>query len=484
MSQVRRRLLAMTLVVIAGCGDDRPTVETFSASPGDVEAKWLARVGTGPRQTAAACARGAADPVARALCRSPAPVIGGLDDLYNTLGLTVADGRVAAVATQSLGLSARTVSALNPRTIVLPRYSPLDENGILAAAFSRGERFVELVGYDPAANDFNFYLLAFESSDLLSERMETGWVGWTLYTDHDLEDTPLDCTSCHRPEGPGAHRRLLMRQFEYPWLQWGDFRGLPPPVVCTDETGASTLVDAGIQADGADLLRAIDGELGRHGGIPVTELLIATSGYHLSSFINYASRIAQGIDDVTCSAPDCPFSEPHPFPTHDVLCDQLQHGRADEPGGAWARYREQVSARGIPVPFFTHDLLDAAVRATIAADFDAFIAATGPGGDAFTLLSGLIGENAARAIGFLPDENDAAPALLAKMCGRCHGASTDQSLARARFDATALERLDAATAANVVDRLSLPRTSPDRMPPLRSGELPDWAIARITEYLK
>jgi hypothetical protein len=478
---MRRALLAAIVVVIAGCGDDRPTPEKFRVSPGDVEAKWLGRVGTGPGQTAVACARGAADPVARALCRSPAPAIGGLGDLYATLGLTVPDGRVAAVATQSLGLSARTVSALNPRTIVLPYYSPLDENAIVAVAFSRGEPFVEMVGYDPAANDFNFYLLAFASRDLLSERMEAGWSGWTLYTDHDLEDTPLDCTSCHRPEGPGAHRRLLMRQFEYPWLQWGDFRGLPPPVTCTDATGAPTLVDVGIEADGADLLRAIDGELGTHGGVPVTELLVATSGYHLSSFVSHASQIARGTDD-PCKPPDCAFSELHPFPTHEVLCDQLQYGRADEPGGAWTRYREHASARGIPVPFYRHDLLEAGVRATTAADFDAFLAA-GSSSDAFTLLSGLVGESAARAIGFLPDESDSAPALLAKMCGRCHDASTDQRLARARFDATALDRLDAATAANIVDRMSLPRTSPDRMPPLRSGELPDWAIARITDYL-
>jgi MYXO-CTERM domain-containing protein len=480
----RRGLLAMILVVIAGCGDDRPTVARFGVSPGDVELKWLARVGTGPAQTAAACARGAADPVARALCRSPAPAITGLDDLYQALDLTVANGRMAAVATQSLGLSARTVSALNPRTIVFPAYSPLQENGIVAAAFSRGEPFVEMVGYDPNTNDFNFYLLAFEWRDLLSEELESGWGGWTLYTDHDLEDTPLDCTSCHRPDGPGARRRLLMRQFDYPWLQWGDFRGLPPPVFCTDDSGATTLVDVGIEADGAELLRAIDGELGRHGGIPVANLLIAHSGYDLSSFVFYSAGIVDGPGDVPCSPPDCPFAEPYPFPSQDVLCDQLRHGRADVAGGAWARYREQVSARGIPVPFFAHDLLDAGVRATIAADFDGFIATSAARGDAFTLLSGLVGENAARAIGFLPDEDDAAPALLAKMCGRCHGPSADPHLARARFDAFALDHLDAATARHVLERIALPRTSPDRMPPLRSGELPDWAVVRIQDFLR
>ena len=61
-----------------GCGDDRPSPVGFDVSPGDVERVWLDRVGTGPAQTAAVCGRGAADPVARALCQSPAPALGGL----------------------------------------------------------------------------------------------------------------------------------------------------------------------------------------------------------------------------------------------------------------------------------------------------------------------------------------------------------------------------------------------------------------------
>jgi hypothetical protein len=480
----RRGLVAAIVLVFTACGDDGPKPAGLAVSPGNVEAKWLARIGTGPMQTANTCARGAADPVARALCRSPAPAVSGLDDLYGALKLTEVAGRMTSVAMQSLGLSARTVSAVNPRVIVFPNYSPIDENGIVAVAFSRGEPFVEMVGYDPIANDFNFYLLAFEARDLLSEKLERGWAGWTLYTDHDLEDTPLDCTSCHRPDGPGARRRLLMRQYEYPWLHWGDFRGLPPPVLCTDETGATTLLDMGVGGDGADVLRAIDGDLGRHAAIPVADLLVAHSGYDLSSFLFYSSGIADGIGDVPCSPPDCPFSEPHPFSTQDVLCDQLRHGRADVPGGAWARYREQVSAGGIPVPYFAHDVLDAGVRARIAADFEAFVAASASGDDAFTVLSGLVRDDVARAIGFSPDESDAVPALLAKMCGRCHGPSTAPHLARARFDAFAPDRLDAAGARVVLERIALPRNSPDRMPPLRSGELPDWAVTRISDFLR
>jgi hypothetical protein len=490
-----RLALAVLLAAVMSCGDDRPRAARFTSSPGDVEAAWLARVGRGPAQTAAVCARGATDPIARALCRTPAPAIGGLADLYDALGLGAGANRRVAVATHSLGLSARTVSALNPRTIVFPHYSPLTEDGIAAAAFSRGEPFVEMVGYDATGNDFNFYLLAFEPEcqstgrgceprDLLTERVESGWVGWTLYADRDLEDTALDCGSCHRAQGPDRRRRLLMRQFDGPWMHWGDFRGITPPTTCTDGTGRPITVEVGLTTDGADLLAAIDGPLGRHGGVPVPELIAAPSGYDLSSFLFYASGIADGIGDVPCLTPYCVFAEPHPFPSQDVLCDWLQTGRGDREGGAWARYRAQVSARGLPVPFFGADLLDPTLRATVSADFANFVAQSAPDGDAFTRLAGLVSDDVARAIGYLPDHGAPAPELLATTCGRCHDGSADPGLARAGFDALALDRLDAAGARRVLDRVSLPRASPDRMPPLRSGDLPDWALTRISDFLR
>jgi hypothetical protein len=494
----RRALLAFAPLLLAvgagGCGDDRAATVEFAVSPGDAERVWLDRVGTGAAQTAATCGRGAADPVARALCRDPAPALNGLLDLYAALGASPGSGGLAAVATHSLGLSARTVTALNPRIVVFPDYSPLDEHGIAALAFSRGEPFVEMVGYDPAANDFNFYLLAFRPAcgrgcapaDLLTENIETGWTGWTLYADRDLEDTPLDCMSCHRPDGSGARRRLLMRQIDGPWMHWGDFRGVSSPIPCTDPDGTTTVVGGDLPADGADLLRQVDGALGRHGGVAVAELVGAPSGYDLSSFLFYSAGLADGIGDVPCLPPDCPFSEPAPFPSQEILCDRLRTGRADGAGGAWDRYRAAVRARGFPVPHFGPDVLDPSARSAVADDFNAFVAAPvgESGGDAFTRLSSLVAADAARAIGFVPDEGDTAEAMLQRMCVRCHAAGTDARLARSRFNAAALDRLDGAGAREVLRRITLPRTSPDRMPPLRAGELPDWAIDRIAAYLR
>jgi hypothetical protein len=488
----RRALLAVPLIGLlgGGCGDNRPPEVTSVFSPGDVERTWLQRVGTGSGQTAIACGRGAADPIARALCPPAAPTLGGLTDLYRALALGPDNGGLAAVATHSLGLSARTVTALNARIVVFPRYSPIDPNAIAAAAFSRGEPFVELVGYDPVTGDFNFYLVAFEPAcgagcthaDLLTERLESGWTGWTLYAERDLEDTPLDCTSCHRLDG--AKGRLLMRQIDGPWMHWGDFRGvLSATDVCTDPAG----VDGSIVADGAEVLRQVDGPEGRHGGVAVANLVVATSGYDLSSFLRYATGWADGTGDIPCIAPECPFSEPNPFPSAGILCDRLRDGDAGRAGGAWDRYRAAVRPGGFPVPHFDPDIVDGALRTMVAADFAAFVAApppAGQGGDAFTKLSGLVAPGPARAIGFIPDDTESADVMLQSMCARCHNERTDSRLARSRFNARALDRVDAAGAAEIVRRISLPRTSADRMPPLRAGELSDGAVAQIAGFLK
>jgi hypothetical protein len=195
-------------------------------------------------------------------------------------------------------------------------------------------------------------------------------------------------------------------------MHWGDFRGVSPPTFCTDDTGEATLVDGTIAADGADLLRQVDGPTGQHGGVAVADLIAAQSGYDLSSFLFYAAGYADGPGDVPCVPPDCPFSEPDPFPSQDILCDRLQHGRADREGGAWARHRERVHARGFPVPYFDPDLLDPSLRASVAGDFDAFVAA---GGDAFTKTADLIAPDVAGLLFFLPPVSAVGGLTLAKI---------------------------------------------------------------------
>jgi cytochrome c553 len=277
-----------------------------------------------------------------------------------------------------------------------------------------------------------------------------------------------------------------MRQFDGPWMHWGDFRGVTSPTACAAADGTTALVAGDIPADGADLLRAVDGPDGRHGGVAVADLVAAPSGYDLSSFLYYAAGRADGVGDIPCTPPDCAFSEPEPFPSQAILCDRLQTGRADGAGGAWESYRAAARARGLPVPYFDPDVLDTSMRATVAGDFAAFVATPAPGeepGDAFTKLSHLMDAGAARAIGFSPDEGGAPDVMLRTMCVRCHGDNTDARLTRSRFNAAALDRLDADVAREIVRRIALPRTSPDRMPPLRAAELSAADIDRITAFV-
>jgi cytochrome c553 len=486
------QLLALgAMAATTACGDGSSPRTTFPSTPGDVERSWLSQVGSGAEQTDRVCARGASDPIARELCRSPRPPLTGLSDLYALLGITPGAGGDVAVTTHSLGLSARTVSDLNPRTVVFRHYSPLDENQIAAVAFSRGAPFVELVGFDPVTRDFNFYLLHLELAcadtsggcgprDLLTERLETGWRAATLYAEPDLEDTALDCSSCHRPDGAGTPARLLMRQIAGPWMHWGDFRALKLPKDCTSETGGSA---AELVADGAEILTKLDGSEGRHGGVPIAELVAASSGYDLSSFIFYAAGHADGSGDVPCEPPSCVFSEPHPFAAQDVLCERLQSGSNSVPGGVWDRYRSELRSRGLPVPYFEHHIVSEPTRTRVADDFTTLLLDRGAG-DAFSRLSGLVNDEVARAIGFLPDESASAQQLLTEMCVRCHDDNVRPDLRRSRFRATALEELDRATARSILDRISLPETSQYRMPPPHAGTLPDWAIARIGEFLE
>ena len=74
--------------------------------------------------------------------------------------------------------------------------------------------------------------------------------------------------------------------------------------------------------------------------------------------------------------------------------------------------------------------------------------------------------------------------ILRGLCVRCHAKDTEASLKRAAFDVEALDVIQPATFEAVRARLTVPKNSPELMPPRRVGELPDWAIGRILDYLR
>jgi hypothetical protein len=490
----RRALRALgcaCLLLAPGCTQaerDRSAAGPPRANARDslrAEDVWLRRVGVGPSQTRRVCESGAKDRVTAALCREPAPAIDSLTSLYAALGMVGTKERLVAATTQSLGLSARYVSAANPRTFVFTNnieYAPIPHEKLAVVSFARGEQLVELVALDTATYDWNFYLLSFTQAcnaagctpeQLLTEQVERDWTSFTLYSDRQLVDTPLDCLSCHLPYGAGTHKLLLMRELPDPWLHWGDFRGVNETANCSQD--GPKVADPGrrVPGDGLDLLVALEGRTGRYGGIEVGELADSLSGRLMSDF--YV--------DARLTINDSPNGGNYPqlereFDSARILCELLNAPSSPR----WESYREELAVLGLPVPSPSNDILDPAKRREFQADRAAYLAerAELP---AVEVAGGLLAPEVLTQAGLIPREQDEAPRILRQMCVRCHAHDTPPELRRAAFDVTQLERFTPASARSIKARLRLPRTSPNVMPPLRSGELPSWAVERIEAYI-
>jgi len=382
-----------------------------------------------------------------------------------------------------LSLSGRSVSAANPRVVVLANNAAaggLSYEGVVATAFARGEQLVELVGLDPTTYEYNFYLLRFTQAcnssrctaeDVLSKRVESGWSAWSLYADSDLEDTPFDCLSCHRPFGDGTHKLLLMRQDLDPWMHWSDFRQLdesmcpaPPPEGVTPRVIA--------KSDGLDLLAEVEGKQGKYAGISVDELLATASGDVLSDFMVDAELL------ITRSP-----ALPHPYAqfslrTRETLCERFHEGQS----ASWETDRATSRARGLPFPYYGPDVLAAAARSELSTSRGNFWESHSED-DPFDVLTSLLEADVQAEVGFAPRDTESAPDILQGICGRCHAPDTNPALLRSRFNAALTDPVDPATFDEVRRRLSLPPSSPDAMPPRRSGALPSWAVERVLEYL-
>jgi hypothetical protein len=486
MSRALQLLGAVYLGLASGCtAAERDRNSTGPPVAVRAEDVWLRNIGVGPSQTRRVCESGATDAVTLALCREPAPVIDGLTVLYEELGFAGKSERLVAATTQSLGLSARHVSAANPRMFVFANnveHVPVPHDKLAAVSFARGEQLVELVALDTATYDWNFYLLSFTQAcnepgctpeQLLTEQVERDWTGYTLYSDRDLVDTPLDCLSCHLPYGAGTHKLLLMRELPDPWLHWGDFRGVNETAHCSQD--GAKLPDPGrhVPGDGLDLLVSLEGRTGRYGGIEVGELADSLSGRLMSDFYVDARLVIN----------DSPYGGNYPqvereFDSAAVLCELL-----DSPTSArWELYRDELAALGLPIPSPAADILDPEKRREFQADRAAYLAQHA-GVPALDVAAGLLAPDVLTQAGLVPRQEDDAPGILRQMCVRCHGHDTPPALRRASFDATAIESFTPASARSIKARVRLPRTSPNVMPPLRSGELPSWALARVEAYI-
>jgi hypothetical protein len=477
-----RALFGALLACGISCGGEPEPSPAEPVAHASAEDVWLSRIGL--EQTARVCAEGPADRVAQALCTTPPPPLESLEDLYLALDLGPRDSRLVAATTHSLGLSARSVSSANPRVFVFESThtadSPPGLDRFVSTAFVRGEQFVELVGLDPETYEYNFYLLRFEQDcnrsrctpeDLLTEKVERGWASWTLYSDRDLEDTPLDCLSCHLPFGPGTHKQLLMRQIDDPWMHWSDFRGGTVADLCYDEPPSDEVV---ITVDGLGLLRELEASTGRYAGVPLSELETALSGAEFVRFVVDAEQAVR----LSPYRDDYPY-EQLSFSTRVTLCERHRTGTSPY----WDDNRARSRERGLPVPYYAPDVLDPGFLPELTADRDSFLAQRAVE-DAFDVALSLLSPEATEAVGFVSTPEDDPAELLRALCVRCHATGVESRLRRSRFDVEALDRIEPALFHEIVRRLGLPKDAPELMPPKRVAELPARAIAKVTSYLR
>jgi hypothetical protein len=476
--------------------------------PPTPEMKSLTRVGWGASQTDRVCARGNQDPVARRLCAEPRVALQSLEDLQRVFwptGRAFGENYAVGLTYHSQALGSRLVSAVNPAVISLSleSYKSGDEAALpqlatdLAIAFTRGEQMVELLGVDAPNQRLNFYLLVYghacraagdcTASDVLGPRIERDWTSWTLYQAEDIEDTPLTCLSCHQSGGPGTPRRFLMRQFLLPWMHWGEVSSAVTSLRCADGSRVSL---AHVPTSGATVIPDLGNTFASahadetlFAGEPIETLIQRRSGAEMADATKQVRAAIlrrygnPSLDDNVEAR--FPLEEPFPLDSDQVLQgDYCAHGTKD----AWNAYRQNALLRdGLPIPYYGYDVLESEQGAPARADYASYLRANGST-DAFDILSPLLSDEVGTAVGFLPDPDGDAPAILREMCGRCHTGEEDPSMRRARFDARHPERLTSASMAEAMRRIQLGERDPRVMPPRRAGHLPAWAIERIGAY--
>ena len=200
----------------------------------------------GAEQIRAVCSRPGDDPVRDVFCAPSPPALDSLTDLQAALGVdsgsvtevtALSTGHVVAlsVTSHSTALAARSVSAINPRVLVIRAdiqgLQSVAKLQFVVLAFTRGEQFAELVVRDRGTGEARFYLVGFRQAcnadshgcrpgDLLTPAIERDWLETSLYDESDLSNTVLDCAPCHQPEGPGTYKLLRMQELNTPWTHW------------------------------------------------------------------------------------------------------------------------------------------------------------------------------------------------------------------------------------------------------------------------
>lgn len=420
----------------------------------------------GEEQRAIVCGRGRNNAVTRAFCGDEAPAVDDLIDVQRLLGLSFEPDRRRpdfALTANSAALGSRSVSAINPRAVIVALAEDRDDDDSLGFGFTRGDQLVEFAALNNEG-ELGFYLLRYaqdcnddddgcDFGDLLTPATESGWTRWSLYDDEDLKNTALDCLHCHQPEGLSGQRLFLMQELPNPWTHW----------IAAFSPGGQALLDDYRDAHGVDEVYAgIPGAILPQSNPILVESLVKRTQSDTVPVFNSPDIEAE----VAASSPGQP-----------------DDNRTPGTSATWQLlYDDAVAGRIIPPPY--HDVKitdpDRLARATNAYVRFQRGALGGPLPD----IRDVVDDDALRDLSFRPKAGASGREILTHMCAQCHNARLDPTLTRARFDAVDVERLDHVALQRAADRIRLDASDLQVMPPAGFGTLDDDEKAAAVAFLR
>lgn len=456
--------LALVGCTTAGCLSE--LIPEHAHDPAALEGDPLGMLPRGEAQRKLFCTDPGHDTVSKMMCATPPPVIRSLADLQRLLGVGF-DGPTppgVAITAHSSSLVARHISSANPRAIVFmpPRADGTPTPGHVALAFARGEQFVEVTSHDPDADEINLYLFRFTQAcnaqpggctpaDLLTDRIERDWLEVTVY-EEELDNTIMDCRSCHQPDGDGKAKILRLQEHSAPFTHF---------LSSASAGGKALLAD----------YRLVHGDEG-YGPVP-------------AAFIDKSdpALFARFVDANNAGAP-----QPNEFPSQMVETEVAasspgQPADNTKPGksATWqALFDRAVRGEAIPPPYHDVKVTDPQKLARAAAAYRAAVA----GRPAQMVdIRDVFLDAAAVDLSFVPRPGLDGRGLLTQLCHRCHNPKLDQTLSRARFDVEKLDALPAAEKKLAIDRIRLPDGDPLHMPPARFVTVSDAERAAMIDAL-
>jgi len=453
---------------------DRQAVQASYANWADP----LALMPRGPEQTARVCARPGSDTVRDAFCNGTADRYTSLTELQTALhtGTDVmgpftptVTGSISSlsISAHSTGLVARSVSAINPRVIaVRVSFQPFD---MLAAAFTRGEQFVELVARDHRETSLRFYLAAFRQQcndaaagctpgHLLTPAIEHNWTEVTLYDQTDLANTVLDCAPCHQTAGPGTPTMLRLQEFDSPWTHW----------FWQNSAGGRALLADYAAAKGDEPLAGMSASQIMGSDPQALTTMVALSNptqpnefdaFHIEAEVQASAAALGGM--------------------------QPEDNRIPGESATWRiAYGQALRGEAIPVPYYNVKVTDPDKLVRMTAAYRAFLAGELER-ERLPDIRDVFPDDAQRLAeqSFGTDPSLDGRATLVSACSLCHNSRLDQTQSRARFrpDLDAMTRAEKDVA---IERLLLPPDNPFAMPPARSRILSEAARRSAIDALR